>query len=39
MFRIVLFLMAVAVTAAFGQTKFPGVGKVASAERVKMAWA
>lgn len=34
MFRIVLFML---VTAAFGQTKFPGVGKVASAERVKAA--
>ncbi len=34
MFRIVLFVM---VTAAFGQTKFPGVGKAASAERVKAA--
>ena len=35
MFRLVLFI--VAVTAAFGQTKFPGVGKAASAERVKSA--
>ena len=34
MFRIVLFVL---VTAAFGQTTFPGVGKVASAERVKAA--
>ena len=34
MFRIVLFVM---VASAFGQTKFPGVGKAASAERVKAA--
>lgn len=34
MFKIVLFVL---VTAAFGQKKFPGVGKVASAERVKAA--